>query len=361
MDTGLLKDFLPMTNGIFHYMDYSFSGLNVNDDILDFLLYSNYGEKNVNNVILTMTGNIIRPLEIEEMTYIANIAISVYKRRWDNYLSIIVLQYNRLEPYKMDKRGSQLLEVNRNYSGNEDFSTEEEIDRADEQSYDNYAKSRQGTVRDTYSGSDSTEKSFDGSRSEGNSKQTTYNTNDTRTDNTAYTLSGQYTDVGSGNNINSVWGFNSGNAVNREKDDRSDTNTRTYNNYKQQDSGNETNLKTGTVTETDNKTYGFSNDYAENEDITYGKVVDKTETIRDTATGKIIDSHSGTIETSGTKEKSETDSTETSGSNTSVITGNIGNKSYQNLIEEDITLWEKNFIDKIIKNVVDLITIKIYI
>lgn len=168
----------------------------------------------------------------------------------------------------------------------------------------------------------------------------------------------EYTESVTNSNTEETTGINTSSGTDRDVD--TSTATRTDNLTK---NGTVTGTKTDTESETDS-VYGFNSASAVNAQAsqnTLGRTSTDTSEIIDSGTqthaissdklntiAKEINNHV-TINDSGTK------------SRTYKHQGNIGNLTTQDLLKQEIKLWEWNFIDTILSDVKELLTLPIYL
>lgn len=349
-----LKKFLPASNGLFYHMDYGFTPLVEDNNLFDFILYNNYGERISNNIILNITNNEVRQLEDNELNFLASLIKTIFKKRWDNYLAMMVIQYNKLNPYRMQKE--QLENSNVERSGNDNISATNENEVTD--GFNNYKVAKTGNRTDTFSGNDTNEKTFADTKTVTDNRTVTYNNlTDQRTDNLNETVNGSYTDVGDSSDVNSIQGFNSNSFVNKTKDDTDESVTRTYNDFNTKNSGTQTNVKSGSYDDERSIITKYGNNYKESERVIYGKNVGIIDSENTTYSGEKTSTSNG----SSSNEKVSSQSEEVKNSLSYEVVGNIGNKTYQEMILSDINLWELNFVTKIVESVVSYISLKIYL
>jgi len=97
------------------------------------------------------------------------------------------------------------------------------------------------------------------------------------------------------------------------------------------------------VTTGNNNIWGFNSDTSVPSDMS-----DSNVTVSNTTTNDLTDTETGTDTTSGNK------------SHTLTRTGNIGTNTFQNLLQQERTVWMFNFFSKVFKDVDSILTIPIY-
>ena len=259
----LLKDYLTPVNGLFSHINYDFEF--VEKPVLDLLVFTTFGERRVAPIVSTTLS--INPTD-EELTSLGKIVQSLYENKWDRYKALLKIKYDPI----------------RNY---EDSLTE--------------------TIHDTESNVGS----------ENVSSKVTINitgtSSDERTDNLQTSTNISSENNNTRNDSNSVYGFNSVNAVDSDESQVTDNST---------GKSNETTSNTGTQsTETTSNKTG-NNSKLDEVSKNYNVTTDKTRE--------------------------------------SKHTGNIGNLTTQQLMKQEIELWKWNFIESILADLKDFLTIPIY-
>lgn len=229
-----------------------------------------------------------------------------------------------------------------------------------------------------------------------------YGKDDLRTDNLTKSNSGEESTINTGSTTNAVWGFNSSNAVNS---DQSTDNNKTSRHVIGNGQGgnlleeNETGWQRHTLSGKDTKTNTgkYTDDKTGYDEVT--KTGSKADTLsgKDTTinTGEFSDDKSGYDETSKSGSKADTLSGKdtvkntgsqtdvgadsTTGTNSRVVDddrtqsesidrnrngrhfGNIGNITSQSMIKEEIELWKWNYVQTILEDARDFLTIPIYV
>lgn len=155
-------------------------------------------------------------------------------------------------------------------------------------------------------------------------------------------------------------GSNSSTVTSSNTDTTSSTDVRT-------DDLTKTGSTSSTSTETDSgkdSIFGFNSTVATDANLNESSKSDESS---DTSEVKESGTLTHDVETeksmSGTKETTGTSSLESSTKKerTFIHKGNIGNLTTQELIRQDIKLWEWNFIDSVLSDVKDLLTLPIYL
>ena len=255
-----------MTDAIFSHMDYEFGMIEVSQ--LDLLFASNYGERNISPIVERIVTD-FSAISSEELTELSSLTLSIYRKKWDRYKEIYNIEYDNIHNY-LDEYTESVEVTNTEMGSNSNSSTV--------------------TITDTLS------------------------TTDTRTDD--LTKTGNFTSESQEDSTvnDSVFGFNSSEAVNANSND-----------------GNKT---------------ANSSDISESKETgTQSHDIESNKTSSNVTEGN----RSSSLEGSNKKER------------TFIHKGNIGNLTTQELIKQDIKLWEWNFVESILNDVKELLTLPIYL
>lgn len=369
----IVKDVLPIENGVFSHMEYTFRA-EVTKEQLDFLFMTSYSRKNLAPVIDILHDSDADEDEFSqltdaELTKLANLMLSYYKPRWDKLAEIYDIEYDPIHNYLDDWEDEN--------DGRFDSENGKEVEQVDTL---NTTVTKSNTRTDNLTEIIDRDVEDDNTRTDNLTERTQYgktstetrNTTDTvnygkvdeREDDTTRNNTGTVQDVGNRTDTSSVWGFNSGTDVNSDKNTGSNSNTRTDNLVER---------KTGTVTDT-----------LSGSDVTLG-----TGTVADALSGSDTVSNSGTRQdardiseditktNSGTQTDAGSDAT--TGTNRRVVTdegsrndtdhrersgrhfGNIGNLTSQKMIKEEIELWKWSYIQSILEDARDFLTLSVYL
>lgn len=368
-----MRQILPLTNGIFGHMNYTFD-YEITKDQLDLLLLSNIGNRNPSPVVDLVHEDEwedpIEKLTDAELTKLAAVMLATYKPKWDKLADVYSIEYdpihNYLDEWEDENDGTENVDetidadrtdtfgttVTTSSTRTDDLSQLEtrDLSKSNEREYDNSEETTFGKTN---------------TRTDNYDVSTTYGKTETETDDFDIANTGtQTTVVQNDTTVDSVWGFNSSNDVNADKSVNNGTTVRTDNLNEAHDgtiekalSGTDAESHTGTVT-----------------DALSGK--DKTAfdgTVTDTGaeTGTVTTANTGTQSTNGTvgttgdntretdtrRDTDTTDHRERSGRHF----GNIGNLTSQKMILEEIELWKWSYINEVLDDAKDFLTIPIYI
>lgn len=303
-----LKDCLPITNGVFGHMQYTFR-LEITKAQLDYLLLVDGGMRNPAPVIdliydVPVPGHHGQLTEAE-LTKLAALMLAYYKPRWDKLAEVYDIDYDPIHNY--------LDEWEDENAGTENEST-------------NITKSETETLGTTVTKNNT--------RTDQLTELETRNlaNGNTRTNNLTQANTGTVTDAGTHADTNSVYGFNSSSAVNSDANSGTEGNTRT-------DNLSQTN--TGTVTDSG------------------------------TDTGTVTTANTGTQANAGTEATTGTNTRGGSEADQRALAdhreregrhfGNIGNLTSQKMINEEIELWKWNYVQTIINDAIEFLTLSVYL
>ena len=299
-----IKDVLPMTDGLFSHMDYTFE-VDVTKAQLDYLLLAQIGQRNPAPVIDLLHEDPFDELTNGELETLASLMLNYFKPKWDKLKEIYSYEYDPIHNY-LDEWEDQM-----------------EGEAGEDRVVDsNRLDTHNTTVNNSNTRTDALQELETRNLTSGN----------TRTDALQETHTGTQSNSGSSTDTSSVWGFNSSTDVNSDKNTGSNSNTRT---------DNLTKANTGTVT--DNGTEG-------------GSV-----TTANTGT----QSNQGSSATTGTEFR-EVDETATTHSEqvrerSGKHFGNIGNLTSQKMIQEEIELWKWSYIQEILDDARNFLTLEVYL
>ena len=297
-----IKDCLPLVNGLWSHINYSFPDIfDIDASQLDILFLSSYSMRTPSPLLHVIHDSTVQlPLSSQELDTLAGIINGMYKHKWDKLMDVAVAEYDPIHNYY-----DSLSEIVQ-YSEDVDIS-----------------KTGTGSHTDTRTDNLTETRNLQ----KGNTD--TFNKTDTTTDTRTITETHNMNNSGSNSSEDNIYGFNSSTAV-------GDSNS----------SGSNSNLETGTITDVHSGTMSVA----------------QTGTIQSAGSETGTVANTGTQQNVGNSSSSESGSNDTSGerSREYVKTGNIGNISTQKLLNEEIELWKYNFICEIMRDVAGTITLPIY-
>ena len=381
-----------------------FDFLGVDSALIDRMLWSRFALRSPSPIVV----NTHDQEEGERLTYneraeLARMMWAYYKVKWEKQKAVVTIEYdpihNYLDEWEDTSEGSEsktgsssnssTMQENKGVSGTNTRtenlletrsfgSSETRTDNLQElTTFDTVDTQRDDIEKRTdYHSTDTRtdnlqEKTEFGStetRTDNLAENKTYGKTSTRTDNLTQADSGA-----TGSREHQVYGFNSTQYQNSEKDIFSGEGSNTRTNTGTQgtvDGG--TDGKTNTGTQATAKTgYDTASDTG-----TITKEKDGTETVANTGTQTAAKSGSDTVAntgtvgiqdskiTNGTTTRSETGTESSSGTTSKdrsgVHTGNIGNLTSQKMITEEIALWKWNFIEEVLRDATDFLTLQVY-
>lgn len=399
-----LKDVIPITNGVFGHMNYTFRA-EVSKEQLDYLLMASFAKRNPAPVIDLLYDEeteepCSRELTNTELTKLAAMMLAYYKPRWDKLGDIYDVEYdpihNYLDQWEDESSGvhgeTVVLDSSRTddldttvahdftRTDNLDETTTRHMDETVERKYD---ATNGLSVKETEKRNYSTERSYTNFKEKDRRDWDETTTRLYDADNPLKTgKSGTETTKQSHENTDSVKAFNSGSWQETDKNAggkanneselsfsaRFDTTTGKYSDTVKD--GADGSLKT--------KSYEGTYKDTVKDDPTNGSVTDTVtkgsykDTTTDGEDGSVTDkSNTGTQRNAG----SET----TTGSNTREIDettttggddhreregkhfGNIGNLTSQKMLKEEIELWKWNYVQSILEDARDFLTLPVYL
>lgn len=381
-----IKDVIPLENGVFSHMSYNFpETIGVTKAQLDYLFMASFSRRNPAPVIDLLHDpdedeDDFSQLTSAELTKLAAMMQSYYQPKWDKLGEIYDIEYDPIHNYLDDwedesdgtKESENVLDSDRTDTINE---TQQHASlRTDNLSELETKNLGSGNTR-TFNNNDKTE--YNSSMShviDANDpmvETTQYGKEDEREDDLTKTNTGEDSTINSGTDVNAVWGFNSGSAVNS---DQTTLGTTARHRIGTEQGGNplvETNTGTSTHTLSGSDTTTKTGTYSEDKD--------GDDTIKHTGTVTDAGTETGTVTTANTGTQQNTGSDATTGNNTRALDettryddethqerkgrhfGNIGNLTSQKMIQEEIELWKWNYVQSVLEDARDFLTLPMYL
>ena len=336
-----IKDVLAMNNGFFSHISYTFPD-DISTSVLDLQFYTNYANKTVAPIVnILMDRDEVSQLTNAELNEIGQAIVQTYKHKWDKLVDVYNLEYNPIYNYKDDYEET----INKVKSDTDSTVWSEDVDGL---RTDNLTEGRSSQNSSSNTRTDNLTELKTNNLSEQHGG--TISETSTRTDNLSELENRNLHASDNNSAAHNVFGFNSNSAVGESTNTEIDAAT-----------------NTGTVTTTNTGTQGKS-----------GSTTD-TRSISNTGTVNI--SNSGTQSNIGTGSETSTKTNTGTQSTSSTTTGiksnvddateditrsyshegNIGNHPTQMLINDEIELWRWNFVQEILDDVKDFVTIPMYI
>lgn len=370
-----IKDVIPLTNGVFGHCDYVFpETIDVTKDQLDFLFMSSFARRNPAPVIDLLHDESLgeddfSQLTDDELTQLANMMVAYYKPKWDKLGEIYAIEYDPIHNYMDDWEDEmdETREIDRTIDRTSVDTYDTEVAHSSTRT-DNLSEleSRNLTSSNTRTDNLSEEIEYGktNTRTDDTSEETTYGKSNLRTDNLSKSNTGTQTNAGNSTDTNSVWGFNSAtDPVNSDRNIGNTSNTRTDNLLETDTgtvadtlSGSDVTDRTGTVTDA-----LTGSDTKENTG---------TQTNQGTEGGSVTTTNTGTQQTAGTDattgtntrdvDETSTDDEDAHRDRRGRHFGNIGNLTSQQMIREEIELWKWNYIQSILEDARDFLTLPVY-
>lgn len=287
-----MKQILPLTNGLFGHMNYTFRA-EVTKANLDIQFLANYGQRNPSPIVEMIQSDYGQVLSDSELTTLAGVILEMYKEKWDKLGAIYDIEYDPIHNY-LDQWSEDLDESrNGSSSGSSLENTtyghqiSDSIMRRDETHEtrlvtedntrtrtDDLTKTETRNLENEETRTDNlTERTTYGktdTRTDNLEEEVTYGKTDTRTDNlteeVTYGKSNQRTDNLthgiSGSEVTTpnttegtdVYAFNSSTGLNSQDVHTTGTSTLSYNNRQNTDTGTQTDTLSGKDTTKDTGT-----------------------------------------------------------------------------------------------------------
>ena len=333
-----------------------------------------YGNFSGNKIISGLVENILPSdgvLTAEEIIILCDVIMGLYSLKWGKLWETMQLDYNPIENYSMVEQMINDATV-KDYgktSTRTDNLTSERTDNLSRQRTDNLTHERTDNLEKERTDNLSTQRTdnLTHERTDNLEKERTDNLSAQRTDNLTHGKTGTETETPNTTtqDDNSVFGFNSDNAV--PSDSRSirntGTNQKTYN-TQETDTGTQTQLNTGTQTETNKGTQTETDTGTQTQLNTGTQTETNTGTQTETDTGTQTETDTGTQTNRETGTQSFVDGGRDTETRNYRLTrsGNIGVTTSQQMIEAERELWRMwNFFRGIVYPDIDrVLTIEIY-
>lgn len=349
---------LPMIDGLFHYINYEFPEfLQITDSELDVLFIANWGMRSVAPIVYNIHEPDGLSLTTQELTTLGTIILHMFEHKWDKQSAILSLEYDPIYNYSDTYHESMTLNGESNSTLTHDTTDTESstttIDRSITDSgsertlttdsvneADGGTESRTGSSSKTIGGELTTEKE--------SSSTTTSSDTKTGTSTTERNTAGQ----------DNKWGFNS--EEESVPTDASTTTETTSGETSDTDAASSTIETTESGTETRSDTEQGST----SETIRGGLTHTTSGSKESTVFGGLVHTTDEDHAVSGTKSRTGTEGTESTSEQTRLRdfthVGNIGNLTTQQLITQEIELWRWNFIQEVLNDVKDFLTLPVY-
>lgn len=409
----LVKDLFPLVDGLFSHIDFAFWDFTAGE--LDIQLLSRCGLRRVAPIVRIIRGEVLinQQLSQEDLEKLGSIILKTYEPKWTRLSQLNSLEYDILKNYideyhevlKDDDSTEQSKVANKadrefdstklaSSTGSNVIQNATNTNETESTRLDNF------TSEFSRSSSDSTTRTDNLTESKVETEDSDSTRTDNLTDARTFTESGtdahqggdytegvnrQLTTSGTQTGSSGIYGFDSSTSV--PDSDSSNTNS---------GSETETISKTFTGTKTDIITKGGTDSVGHTGTQRNVSDIDKSSTKNNTGTQTIAETISVSDSTTNIDNQTNTTTSEGSSNTTNqsnqnavsnsdtqrgstsqldesaVISralnrarvythkGNIGNFTPQQLIKQEIELWRWNFIDEVLNDVKDFISIPIY-
>lgn len=378
-----IKDVLPLTNGIFTHCNYTFPEyLTISKAQLDYLFMSSYGFKNPAPVIDLLHDeeageDYFSELTNEELQTLADMMVAFFKPKWDKLGEVYDLEYDPIHNYlddwedESDEDRDSDVTIDRTITDRLNTSVQKSQLRTDnlaEVEQHNLGNSNERTFtnykeKTDYHSSSAHEIDVNNPMVE----EIEYGKTDERTDDLTTVNTGQESTANSGTDTNAVWGFNSGNAVNSDSTTHGLTATHAIssdNPLTEEVDGTVTHTLSGT--DTKRNTGKYTDSKSGYDELTKSGKIENV----GTDTGVLTTNNTGTQSVTGTDATTGTNTREVDETNGTDETahrerkgrhfGNIGNLTSQKMIKEEIELWKWSYIQSILEDARDFLTLSVY-
>ena len=367
-----MKKIIPLTNGIFGHMNYTFRE-EVTKAALDLMFLSNFGNKNPSPVVELIQGEYGEFLTSQELTTLAAAILEMYKPKWDKLGAIYDIEYDPIHNYLDEWEDS--TDDSTTLAKDDDITEETtygKVDTLASTRTDNLKEERDvedslaSTRTDNLTELETRNLANSSARTDNLTETVTHGKTTTRTDNLSEVVDEDTTNSNTGSQDDAIYGFNSATAVGSNESDSSDSGSGTR---------DVTTTNTGTQATAETGSTGTANTGTQSTTGT------DTGTVTTANTGTQQNSRYGTvsevIENTGTRGLSQTDTLSgkdsvTSQRDISQLTtldrdregrhfGNIGNLTSQKQLLEEIELWKWNYMQEILSDVKEFCCLPVYL
>lgn len=331
-----VQTMIPLTNSIFANMEYDFK---VDKNRLDVLFNTTYGQRNVAPLVTRIVKSDMAT--VDELKELGTILLSVYKNKWDRYLAIYDLTYNPI--YNYHDEFTETVNITNSENGSDTLTSTRNTEESSSDKHtrtDNLETNISKTQDTSILRTDNLTTSFDSSTTD----------SATRTDNLTKTTDKSSESTNNNNKNDAIYAFNSTDAVNANTTTGTGTNTDTEISTVT-DSGTQQNESTVIVNDSTTNSGTQTNEVNGTE----------TDVKKETGSQSTDITSSKNLEVSAEESKNTVTTSTGEKTRSSLHSGNIGNLPTQQLIEREIKLWEWNFIETVLNDVKEMLTIPMYI
>ena len=362
-----LKDCLPITNGVFGHMSYTFRN-EVTKAQLDYLLMADAAQRNPAPVI-DLIYDEEEPghhgqLTDAELNKLAALMLAYYKPRWDKLGDIYDIEYdpihNYLDEWEDNANGWEHSQLTHDTVRTDRYN-DLTVDHTSTHAYDD---ENPIVTKETDKRNYSTERSYEQYKEK---ERRDWDETVTRQYDAENPISVEKQGIekvkSSHENIDAVAGFNTAanSFVNTDKSSGTQANNETETSFvnrkdvtKGKYSDKTTDGENGSL---NTKSYEGTYKDTVKDDPTNGSVKETKQTGAESTTGSDTTSGSVTREMDGTETTQSSDNRDRSGSHY----GNIGNLTSQKMLNEEIELWKWNYVRSILDDAIKFLTLDVYL
>lgn len=361
-----IKEILTPTTNLFNYIGYDLTDTTLTNEMLSFLFYSRAANRwcspFIDNFIVDNDGE--KEISEQSLQMLGRYVKGILQPNWDKFKAVALEEYDPIHNFSSvttetisdEKENTRTNDLTRtdNLTRTDDFTRTDNLTKTD-----NFTRTDDLTRTDNLTRTDSLTKTDSYTRTDNTTRTDEFTSGNTRTEDIDTTEKVNKSDNSSGES--GVYGFNSDDSVS------TDTNTSEL-------LSDVTTDKDGTVTTTDSGTNGGTS--RNTGTVTNAGTSANTGTVTNTGTS----ANSGTVTNAGTSANTGTVTNTGTSANTGTVkdtgtqtdsgtygrerettqTGNIGNLSTQKLLTEEIELWQWNFAEQMVTDVMRLLTLSIY-
>lgn len=367
-----MKEVVPLTDGIFGHMDYTFRA-EINKSTLDLLFLANYGKKNPSPVVETIQGDDEGIMDDTKLNMLASAILSVYKPKWDKLAEIYDIEYDPIHNYLDEWQDSS--NEDRELSGSTQGESEitygkvDTLNRTRTDNLDREIKVDNDTTTtrtDNLTELETRALNSTAQRTDNLMETDTFGKTSTRTDNLHEERDTDTATSDSGSDADNIYGFNSASAVGANTGSNSNTGSNNVDEVVDNtgtqavaEGGSDTKANTGTqsTTGSDTGTVTTANTG------TSASVIDGEVWTSEYNTGTVTTAETDTLSGSDLTSKSGSthDEESTSRDREGRHFGNIGNLTSQKQIKEEIELWKWNYVNEILNDVSEFCCLPVYL
>jgi len=353
-------------------MNYTFR-LEISKANMDVMFVSNYGNRNPSPVIETIQDEYGTQLSDQELTTLAAIIVEMYGPKWDKIADIYDIEYDPIHNYldQWEDKSEEVMDDDQHDTGTKELAYGKTVDSTDTRT-DNLRTvtdkdvTGSATRTDNLTELETRNLANSNARTDNLTETHTYGKTSTRTDNLQEDIDSTTTSNGSGSKDNSLYGFNSSDAVNTDSSDTSDTNSEVVDStrvnsgtQRNAESGSDGISNTGTQSNTGTDTGTVTTANTGTQQNASSSTVDETVTNTGTRTSVLSEEQGGRDTT--TNNLTHTDDYTKTQDRSGRHVGNIGNLTSQKQIVEEINLWRWNYMKEILDDVKEFCTLPVYL